>query len=531
MVRVRVLWWLSQVLCACSRESPGPIAETTPASVSVAVAPSPVVTAEAAAARVPVPGDPAPPDTVAAAASSGGREALPIGPVAAFVVVMANTTIVAPVDPALAPTRAGGIWVLDDATGPGTVRFHPGWPALYPTCACVAAETACDGVVVVAAGEGPICDCLAPPEVAEAPPEPDMDDDVDTDCESSGSVPVALVGGVLFFHGESHSECGGMNIYEIFSREEAMVAAPGVLSAPALRFGGCEDAGTGSASPPWPLWGEHCAGDEASRDPDCLRCKDLAEESIVYTLHRGRLFRVEDEMEPSGAGTRRWFSRVVTAKRCPSAADPCGAVTGFPDVEAADDFWVASDGRYALQRKRGQLEILGGAAPVQRGELGLDAVLGVRWHADARPLIATMVAREPRPRPVVACTGDDGCRGHAGCDLRCQAGSCVENVRAEPAELAAEDRGFVDTRGGKDWGLRCLEHLRAGRMGAAQAACDAGLAVASKPAIRGALLYNLGLIARNTGATQVARARFGESLVVRPGNEIVTRALAELGPE
>ncbi len=521
MTRAGVSVCISLLVGACPGEPGAPARGASAAAVALdAPGPTPaLVPAAALAAPQVAPADPQPSVPV-----------VPVGPVAAFVVVTARATIVAPVDPVLVPVRAAGIWVLDDVASPGTVRFHPGSLGHYPTCACVAAETACGGVVVVGAGEGPVCDCMAPPEVFAEEPEPDMDDGVDTDCESSGSVPVALVGGVLFFHGESHSECGGMNIYDIFSREESMVAAPALLSAPALRFGGCGEGGVGNASPPWPLSDAYCASKEGARDPDCLRCKDLAEESIVYTLHRGQLYRVEDAMDTSGAGMRRWFSREVTAKRCPSAADPCGAATGFPGLEAADDFWVASDGRHALQQTRGELVILGGATPAARGDLGPDAVLGVRWHADARPLIAAMVAREPRPRELAACTGDEGCRGYAGCDLRCEAGACVVNGGAEPVALAAEDLGFVDARGGKDWGLRCLEHLRARRMGAAQAACEAGLAVASKPAIRGALLYNLGLIARKTGATQVARARFGESLVVRPGNAAVLRALAELGP-
>ena len=461
---------------------------------------------------------------------------LPPGPISAFVLVLGGETIVAPSDPAIEPIEAPGIWVLDDTSSPASVRFYPDLPHDFPPCACHGAASACQGPVLVGADTGPICDCLDPGELI-----PDNDDDNDDNnddndnddnCEDADDYPVSLVGGTLYLHGESHTTCGGMNIYDIFSGSEPLVAAPVDLTRPALRLEGCEeDDSTASASAPWPLPRTFCGTAEMATDPDCERCREFTAEASVYTLHRGRLYRMDNEMDSSGSGVRRWFSRALTPKTCPTPADPCGPVARFPGLASADDFWVASDGRHALRLDGGQLSLLGGAAPLPRGSLASATVLGVRWHADARPLIAAMRARAPRPRPLTACSRDADCTVHAGCDLRCEARECVVNSEREPVALATEDRGFVDSHGGSDWGLRCLQPLRARRFGAAQAACEAGLAVASKPTTRGALLYNLGLIARNTGDEATARARFVDSLAARPGNAVVTRALADLGPE
>ncbi|MBI2388791.1 MAG: hypothetical protein HYV09_04160 [Deltaproteobacteria bacterium] len=93
-------------------------------------------------------------------------------------------------------------------------------------------------------------------------------------------------------------------------------------------------------------------------------------------------------------------------------------------------------------------------------------------------------------------------------------------------ELAADDVGFDDVRGGAGWGDRCFLHLKAGRYRNGKAACERGLALGPKPAIAGALYYNLGLIEEKAGSREAARRYYAKSLEVRPGNAIVKKALA-----
>jgi hypothetical protein len=98
--------------------------------------------------------------------------------------------------------------------------------------------------------------------------------------------------------------------------------------------------------------------------------------------------------------------------------------------------------------------------------------------------------------------------------------------------LAQEDVGFIDTRKGGGWGDRCFLHLQAGRLDAAKAACDRGLAMAEPRGwTRGSLLYNLGMIAEKEEDLATARQRYRESLSVRPTGssaDVVRRALAAI---
>lgn len=102
---------------------------------------------------------------------------------------------------------------------------------------------------------------------------------------------------------------------------------------------------------------------------------------------------------------------------------------------------------------------------------------------------------------------------------------------ANSAKLAAEDEGFVDTRGGAGWGDRCWVHLKANRLDAAQAACDQAMAMnPASPQPRASLLFNQGLIAEKRGDKATARRYFKESLALRPHRD-VEAALARVGDE
>ncbi len=91
--------------------------------------------------------------------------------------------------------------------------------------------------------------------------------------------------------------------------------------------------------------------------------------------------------------------------------------------------------------------------------------------------------------------------------------------------LAPADAGFLDRRGGAGWGDRCFLHLQAGRLDWALAACERGLAASPLPKVKGALLYNLGMIAEKQGKHDSAILAFEQSLLARPGNKTVQAAL------
>jgi hypothetical protein len=87
----------------------------------------------------------------------------------------------------------------------------------------------------------------------------------------------------------------------------------------------------------------------------------------------------------------------------------------------------------------------------------------------------------------------------------------------KPSELAPEDANFVDDRQGFNWGDRCYKHFHAGALSYARAACKKGLEMQPEPKVRGAILYNLGLVDEASGDKKAACEWIRESLAVRPG--------------
>ena len=410
----------------------------------------------------------APPPDVVAPPTPAPASPLPDGPIPAFVIAGETETIVAPIDAALTPDHAPGIWVLDDAVVPPVVRFDPGASESLPYCECDRA-VACSGPAVVDGSAGPICECRGHETSAEE------------SCEEAEPWPVALVGGALYFRVDTHDLCEGMNIYDVESYTSAMVATPSTIAATKLKAGGCipDDMELG---PLWPL--EDDCG-EGSFKSACDDCDEIQTDAELWAIHAGRLWKFEDETDTVGTAKRKWSSAALTPASCPSAADTCGPRKKFRGLDEATDFWIANDGAHALRVDDGALTILGGAKPLPRGDAG--TIIGVRWHADARALIVAM--RERAPRPITVC-GAKG--GH---------------------------------------GTQCVEHMRAKRFVEAKAACEAGLAATTKPSARGALLYNLGRIAQLQGDLATARTRYRESLEARPKNKTVKKALASLPPE
>lgn len=99
----------------------------------------------------------------------------------------------------------------------------------------------------------------------------------------------------------------------------------------------------------------------------------------------------------------------------------------------------------------------------------------------------------------------------------------------KPAELAPEDRDFVDDKAGAGWGNRCYAHFKNGALSFARAACQKGLEAGPEPKIRGAILYNAGLVDEAAGDAKSACEFFRQSLAVRPGVGAVRDKLEALG--
>lgn len=90
-------------------------------------------------------------------------------------------------------------------------------------------------------------------------------------------------------------------------------------------------------------------------------------------------------------------------------------------------------------------------------------------------------------------------------------------------ELAPDDRGFVDARGGWGWGDRCWRHIKSGQLGWAKAECDKGMEMnPASPQPLASLLYNEGVIEQKLGSKESARNYYQRSLALRPNPEVQT---------
>ncbi len=100
-------------------------------------------------------------------------------------------------------------------------------------------------------------------------------------------------------------------------------------------------------------------------------------------------------------------------------------------------------------------------------------------------------------------------------------------VTFRPEDLAPEDVAGADQRKAADWGNRCFLHIQAGAVRHARAACERGLAAESSASIRGAILYNMGLVEEKDGNLQAACSAFRRSIEARP-NSVVSGKYREL---
>jgi DNA-binding helix-hairpin-helix protein with protein kinase domain len=89
-------------------------------------------------------------------------------------------------------------------------------------------------------------------------------------------------------------------------------------------------------------------------------------------------------------------------------------------------------------------------------------------------------------------------------------------LHSDEYTLPPEDLGFVDQHGGRDWGDRCLNHVKLGQLDWAKAECDRAMAMSpASPQPLASLLLDQGLIAQKRGEKEDARSYFKKSLALQ----------------
>jgi hypothetical protein len=578
-------------------------------------------------------------ESTTGAAGDGAGDAAPAAPprapVPAFVIYSTVSTTLVPAAAGEEPVNVEWHWGLDEARGRivaaslvGPDDIGAPWA---PACRCPEEEGACyvtssNRAVVLrevdpASGllrpAGPGCRCFRTEPLCETGDEvatgdaDDEESDPDLDnpecaCEDvigTGSTYISLssvAAGRLYSFGSWNNRlCNGMNVWDSRASTYELEAGSPPMRPPAgAALLGCDGQRMPGASsgPLWPLPPLPCraqgASGAATVADSCLDCEIEIGEAGVLMLRRGSYYWAWEHQHAGGGGLLVW-SWPARPERCLSPGDPCGDPALFPglgeaiaqDLDADVDFWVATDGSHALLLEAESITILrrGETEPVAEGIPGLavDEVIGVRFHADARPLLDAMrleaarhydasaadPAADAAPR---ACSADSGCRagelchgsvcappcrvdgdcpasgvcaafcgaggrclgrseGHCDAAHACRGGAeCRDGRCVDRPRLAPEDLSLVDSRGGRDWGDRCLRHLQEGRLVEAQAACERGLEMATDPQVQGAVLFDLGRIAEERGDVEGARARYLRSLEVRGEDRAVRRRLEAL---
>lgn len=514
-------------LGACTPPDSAPTREAPPAQSSTPSSPAPAV-----APVVPEPS--ATPTPVAT------PEPLPDAPpVPGFVLYTSEQTIILPLDGS-PPTLAAGLWVQDDRATPpafthALVLTRARADALtLPACPCLALAGGCEadtiqlrrfdpstGAQLEDASQGhEDCACVRQPDEHAFPPFVGGDGQAFAACKGGGEQAIAsLVGGRLYSSGwDWNGACHeGMSVYDAFDVDLALVPdpPPPELTTDGMRAKGCYSMEPASIERPWPVGG--------GETMDAEECEEG--ESEIFVLRRGQLWGVRDGMGHAG-GSRSFLQRPARPDDCPTVNDPCGDPAPFRTLAKLDELerehWVATDGSMALTAvKHGySLWKAGATAAIEHELPTVDAtrdVLGVRAHADVARL-RTLVAKHPAlgtssTRRAPETLETDEC--HALHDAE-------RAAAARPGDEAAPERSAHAL--GED----CYARLGVGLWRSAEASCLQGLATATEPGTRGAILYNLGRIAEAQGALPQAMEHYRDSLAARPKNATVEGRLAKL---
>lgn len=416
-----------------------------------------------------------------------------------------------------------GLWLQDDRSSPPALHHSlilsdaQARKMAIPRCAVLARDGACeDGAIenrtfapqtgeLLAAPKQP-CMCMRRREVAGYPPT-EIDGERFEACMGGGEeLLMAMVGGQLLFQGwDWNGACmGGLSVYDALdSRHELIDDAP-ELSSDGMRSIGCNlDMGPAFVERGWPI-------DYGSLGHDC---EDYFE-SQSFMLRRGDLWAVRDDIA-FAHGFRRYLKRPARPDSCPSVNDPCGDPQPFRGKAKLDrkrrEFWIATDGSAALTAEGTAyaLWLADVDAPIEFELPSAHAtreLIGVRTHHDIGLLRALMTK---------------------------QASLGVERSERAPTTVALEDCIAAigpanSSSSARELGNTCFMYIGIEQWMDAEDACLRGLAIADEPNTRGAILFNLGLIAEAEGAREQAALYYRESLAVRPGNRAVERKLARL---
>jgi hypothetical protein len=85
----------------------------------------------------------------------------------------------------------------------------------------------------------------------------------------------------------------------------------------------------------------------------------------------------------------------------------------------------------------------------------------------------------------------------------------------KPSELSPDDQTFQDEKRGFGWSTRCYNHLRAGALPYARAACQKAIESDPEPATKAMALFNWALVEEATGDPVGACQKLSQSLAVR----------------
>ena len=200
-----------------------------------------------------------------------------------------------------------------------------------------------------------------------------------------------------------------------------------------------------------------------------------------------------------------------------AGASVLGAGAGGKSTSRRETLSRDGEANACAQAKRGDTQPPSSCGALLRLEVApLDAALLATKAPSVAAKTAPSTSPQPEPEPPSCPEGQ-----------QLKDGAC-HPIGAKESILAAEDRGFKDTRGGFEWGNRCYVHLKAGRLANARAACKKGLAMSSTPNVRGPILYNMGLIEEADGDRPLACRYIRESLSARDSGP-VRRKLDALG--
>lgn len=454
----------------------------------------------------------------------------PLPPVPGFVLYTLDQTIILPLDGS-PPTTAAGLWVQDDRVTPPAIshalvltRSRVDALAL-PACPCLALAGACeaDGVqlrhfdprtgALLAEQSDDDCACIHLPDEHGFPPFVSDDGRAFEACKGGSDEMIAsLVAGRLYTNGwEWNGACyESLSLYDATSYELALVANPPEPKSTDMDPFDCYDLGPAFVARPWPIG-------HGGEPIELEYCEDY--ESEIFMLRRGHLWAVRDQVSHAD-GTRWIVNRPVRPDDCPSINDPCGDPEPFRAIAELDDdereHWIATDGSMALTAKNHAYALWkpGVPTPISITLPDVDAthdLLGVRVHADVTRLRtlttqhATLGLHSPR-----------------------RAAETIETNHCHDLHRANPDGPTTPEPSAADWGEDCYARLRVGHWFSAEGSCLQGLALATEPGTRGALLYNLGRIAEAQGARPQAMEHYRDSLAARPGNATVKQRLARL---